>query len=99
MRSKVIPALNLSKYYTGVVETLISQHLCVTQFRGAVHCEASMMGIAYAFSHGKYAKDDVALETSNEDTFNDAFEVITGPLRFSYTSDALTGPQQRDWSN
>ncbi|KAJ7134515.1 hypothetical protein C8R44DRAFT_729933 [Mycena epipterygia] len=74
MRSKVIPALNLSKYYTGVVETLISQHLCVTQFLGAVHCEASMMGIAYAFSHGKYAKGDVALETSNEHVFNDAFE-------------------------
>ncbi|KAJ7758563.1 hypothetical protein DFH07DRAFT_1024613 [Mycena maculata] len=74
MRSKVIPALNLSRHYAGVVEALISQHLSITEFPGEVHSEATMMGIAYAFSHGKYAKDDFAPEKSTLGAFHDAFE-------------------------
>ncbi|KAJ7164612.1 hypothetical protein C8R43DRAFT_1232755 [Mycena crocata] len=74
MRSKVIPALKLSKYYISVVETVISRHLSVAEFPGTVHCEASMMGIAYAFSDGKYSRGDIALERTNADAFREAFE-------------------------
>ncbi|KAJ6557318.1 hypothetical protein DFH09DRAFT_1163766 [Mycena vulgaris] len=63
MRTKVIPALNLSKSHMGALETLIAQHLSLTEFPGAVHCEASMMGVAYAYGWG-------ALDAA----FHDAFE-------------------------
>ncbi|KAJ7043944.1 hypothetical protein C8F04DRAFT_1361599 [Mycena alexandri] len=74
MRTRVIPALKLSKYYTGVVETLLSLHLSVNEFPGAVHCEASMMGIAYAFSQGEYGVGDPGVTRSGTAAFLDAFE-------------------------
>ncbi|KAJ7707140.1 hypothetical protein B0H16DRAFT_1901414 [Mycena metata] len=74
MRARVIPALGLSKYYTGVVEALISLHLSVTEFPGAIHCEASMMGIAYAFSQGKYGVGDPGVTRGGTAEFLDAFE-------------------------
>ncbi|KAJ6584810.1 hypothetical protein B0H19DRAFT_1106708 [Mycena capillaripes] len=75
MRTKIIPAANLNKYHIGLVESLISRHLSVTDFTGAVHCEASMMGIAYAFGHGKYPKGELEIQRSNVGDFLDAFEV------------------------
>jgi hypothetical protein len=77
MRSKVIPALKLNNHYAGTVEALISQHLSVTEFSGAIHCEASMMGVAYAFSH---SKGDFTSYTS---AFYDAFEVQASPGCFA----------------
>ncbi|KAJ7696010.1 hypothetical protein B0H17DRAFT_1131187 [Mycena rosella] len=74
MHARVMPALNLSKSYMAVLETLISQRLSATEFPGAVHCEASMMGIAYAFTRGK--SDSAAL---------DAFE---GPSNMIGTADS-----------
>ncbi|KAJ7175703.1 hypothetical protein C8R46DRAFT_1079188 [Mycena filopes] len=74
MRARVMPALKLSEYYTGVVETLISLHLSVDDFAGTVHCEASMMGIAYAFSQGKYGVGDPGVPRGGATAFFDAFE-------------------------
>ncbi|KAF7365372.1 hypothetical protein MVEN_00409500 [Mycena venus] len=66
IRSKVMPAINLSKDHMRMVETLIAQHLSVAEFSGAVHCEAHIMGIAYAFCRGGERRDAQA--------FLDAFE-------------------------
>ncbi|KAJ7459700.1 hypothetical protein FB451DRAFT_1271210 [Mycena latifolia] len=75
MRTKVMPALNLNKSYIALLETLISQHLSATEFPGAVHCEASMMGVAYAFGLGK---SDPTLDTST--VFHNAFEAPSNTI-------------------
>ncbi|KAJ6508966.1 hypothetical protein C8R45DRAFT_461380 [Mycena sanguinolenta] len=74
MRSTIVPALDLSQADRNMMEALITEHLSVTEFTGAVHCEASMMGIACAFSN----VPDV--ERSNTEAFFDAFETSSNTI-------------------
>ncbi|KAJ7071859.1 hypothetical protein B0H15DRAFT_935134 [Mycena belliarum] len=73
MRAKVIPALKLNKFYIAVLETMISECLAVTEFPGAVHSEASMMGIGYAIARGK-------CEPMLQTAFHDAFEAPSNTI-------------------
>ncbi|KAJ6620803.1 hypothetical protein B0H10DRAFT_1051874 [Mycena sp. CBHHK59/15] len=89
MRTKVIPALRLDKYnfsnsaIIDMLNALILQNLATPDFGGAVHCEATIMGIAYACSHGKYAKNELPFRTGHGTAFHNAFEGHSNTIGFS----------------